>query len=186
MKNNEKFIIWDSEAWIENFNDWKESYIDVCEANEIDIDPENITEDEVNRYAIETNNDYLNCERMNLDIDIPNGIIAIADVGKWCGRVSGYKEIGNNIADCLYTDMDIAQWYVDPWGVFRGYMADHDGQTFVVYRAWKDNVTEEQKERVLEGIYNGGVSERTLRRYTRNIGVDIVQVYGWKIRGCNS
>ena len=182
MKNNEKYIIWNSEAWMDNQEDWKESYIDTCEANEIDIDIENITEDDIFNYAQELNNDYLNDERENLDIEIPNGIIALADIGRWNGRVNGYKEIGTNIADCLYSNMDMVEWYVDPWGVFRSTMADHDGMTFVVYRAWKDDVTEEQKERILDGIYYGGVSERTIRRYTRNIGKDIANVYGWKVR----
>lgn len=186
MKNNEKYIIWNSDAWMENFEGWKESYIEICEANEIEIDIESISEDDIYFYAQELNNDYLCDERMNLNIELPNGIIALADIGRWNGRVNGYKEIGTNIADCLHSEMDTVEWYVDPWGVFRATMADHDGMTFVVYRAWKDGVTEEQKERVLDGIYNGDISERTIRRYTRNIGIDIAEVYGWKVRGCNA
>ena len=183
MKNNEKYVIWSSDAWLEDFEDWKKSYIDSCEANDIEIDIDNISEAKIYEYAQDLNYDYLSDEKMNLDIKVPNGILALADIGRWNGRVNGYKEIGTNIADCLHSEMDMAEWYVDPWGVFRATMADHDGMTFVVYRAWKDGVTEEQKERVLDGIYCGGVSERTIRRYTRNIGKDIANVYGWKVRG---
>lgn len=182
MKNNEKHIIWNSDAYLDNYESWKEDYIEFCESNEIEIDIDNISEEKVLEYAYELNYEYLKDERANLNIRYPNGIIALADIGRWNGRVNGYKEIGTNIADCLYSEMDMVEWYVDPWGVFRATMADHDGMTFVVYRAWKNGVTEEQKERVLNRIYFGGVSERTLRRYTKNIGKNIADVYGWKVR----
>ena len=176
-----EYIVWDSDIWMDNLEDWKESYIETCEANEIEIDIENITENDIFDYAQEMNNNYLDDERANLNIEIPNGIFAIADIGLWNGRVTGYKEIGNNISDCLYSDTDCAKWYVDNHGVFHARFADHDGSTFAVYKAWKDNVTEEQKEHLLDNIYNGICTKRMLRRYTNNIGGKIANVYGWKV-----
>ena len=46
------------------------------------------------------NHDYLEDERVNLNIQLPQPIICIADLGRWNGRFSGYKEIASgNIRD---------------------------------------------------------------------------------------
>ena len=173
MKNNVKHLIWSS--WI-NEDDWRDDIKEECELNGVEYD-----EDGLYYMAYELNSHYLEDERMNLDIDIPNGIIAIADLGLWFGRRTGYKEIGNNIADCLYYDTDDAEFWVDSHGVFHAAMYDHDGTSYVVYKAWKDGVTEEQKENVWSALYFGKCTNRMLRRYTRNIGGDIAKVYGWNV-----
>lgn len=173
MKNNVKRIIWTS--WI-NEDDWREGIKEECEANGEEYD-----EDGLYYRAYELNNMYLEDERINLNINIPNGIIAVADIGRWNGRFTGYKEIGYNVSDCLYYSTDDAEFWVDSHGVFRSAMYHHDGTNYVVYKAWKDNVTDEQKENVLYAIYSGKCTERMLRRYTRNLGGDIAKVYGWNV-----
>ena len=48
-------------------------------------------------------------------------------LGRWNGRFSGCREIASgNIADCLYTDMDYATWYVDKNGDLRCDAVHHD------------------------------------------------------------
>ena len=172
MKNN-KYIVWTS--WI-NEDDWRDAIKEDCEANDVEYE-----EDSLYYMAYELNNSYLEDERMNLDIDIPNGIIAIANLCLWSGHRIGYKEIGENISDCLYYDTNEAEFWVDSHGVFHASMSHHDGTNYVVFKAWKDGVTEEQKENVLDALYNGRCTERMLRRYTRNLGEDIAKVYGWKV-----
>ena len=173
MKNTVKHIIWSS--WI-NEDEWRDNIKDECEENGIEYD-----EKELYRMAYELNSDYLEDERINLDIDIPSGIIAIADLGLWNGRHTGYKEIGNNISDCLYYNTDEAEFWVDVHGVFHASMSHHDGTNYVVFKAWKDGVTDEQKENVMDAICCGQCTERMLRRYTRNLGGDIAKVYGWRV-----
>lgn len=173
MKNNIKYIIWSS--WIDE-DDWRDAIKEDCEENGIDYD-ENI----LYYMASKLNNIYLEDERDNLNINISNGIIAIADLGLWFGRRTGYKEIGNNIADCLYYDTDNAEFWVDSHGVFYAAMYDHDGTSFVVFKAWKDGVTDEQKENVMDALYCGKCTNRMLRRYTHNLGGDIAKVYGWNV-----
>lgn len=151
MKNNTKHIIWSSRI---NEDDWWDDIKEECELNGVEYD-----ENGLYYMAYELNDHYLKDERANLDIDIPNGIIAIVDLGLWFGRRSGYKEIGNNIADCLY----------------------YNTNDFVVFKAWKDGVTDEQKENVMDALYCGKCTNRMLRRYTRNIGEDIAKVYGWNV-----
>lgn len=41
----------------------------------------------------ERNSEYLDDERMNLDIQLDKPILVIVDLGLWNGRYSGYKEI---------------------------------------------------------------------------------------------
>ena len=61
----------------------------------------------------ETNADYLSDERVNLNIQLSQPILVIADLGLWNGRRMGYKEIpSGNIRDCLsggydYTSLTI-------------------------------------------------------------------------------
>ena len=83
MKNTVKHIIWS--AWI-NEDDWRDDIREECELNDVEYD-----EDSLYYMAYELNSHYLEDERMNLDIDIPNGIIVIADLGFWFGRRTGYK-----------------------------------------------------------------------------------------------
>ena len=76
-------------------------------------------------YYYEYMSDWIDIERVNLDIQT-NGIIAIADLGLWNGRRTGYKEVGDNISDCLYTDCGYAEWYVDSYGRFCCDATHHD------------------------------------------------------------
>ena len=127
-------------------------------------------------FFFEEQNANIACERENLNIKT-NGIIAIANIGLWNGRRTGYKEVGDNISDCLYTDCDYAEWYVDSYGRFKCDETHHDGTNHIIYKEWKDGVTEEQKEMVLDKIYMGTCTERILRRYTNNLGTDQRHLY---------
>lgn len=58
----------------------------------------------------------------------------------------------------------------------------HDGTHYLLYRAWKKGVTDEQKKNVLDGLYFGTISQRAVRRYTEGIGKYIAEVYGWRVK----
>lgn len=141
---------------------------------------ENYNEEPEWEYYIEYMNDWIKNEKMVLDIET-NGILAIADLGLWNGRFIGYKKVGDYISDCLHTSCDYAEWYVDSYGHFCCNETHHDGTNHIIYKEWKDGVTEEQKEMVMNKIYFGTCTERILRRYTQNLGYKIANVYGWKL-----
>ena len=102
----------------------------------------------------ELNADYLDDERTNLNIQLSQPILVIADLGRWNGRVMGYKEIpSGNIQDCLYSDTDYSTWYMDKLGDLRCDAVHHDG---VATRA-------------------------DITRLTRRLGDEIARVYGWEI-----
>lgn len=144
------------------------------------------SEDELYSMMYETNVEYLEDERENLDIRVPDGIIAIADLGLWNGGRMGYKEMGEYISECLYgtvNGMSYCTWYVDDLGDFACEEAHHDGTNHYIYRAWKPGVTYDQQDALLNKIYYGTATRKDITRYTRRLGDDIAEVYGWNIRG---
>ena len=145
-----------------------------------------ITEDKAYQIMLETNDEYFNDERMNLDIQLNNDIIIIADIGRWNGRFSGYKMIeSGNIRDCLEfsKDCDYAEWHVDTYGNLRSTQHHHDGTHYLLYRAFKDDVTDEKKELLQSKIYNRTCKPSDISRYTYRLGDHIGDVYSWKFAG---
>ena len=171
----ERHIVWSNMNL--DVDDWIEEYMD-CHGVD---DPD---EYEVYEYMVEINSLYLDDERINLDREVPRPIIAIADLGLWNGRVSGYKELNsNNIKDCLsgFDSCEYHEWYVDKHGDFRCVAAHHDGTNYILYRAYRDDATDEQIEEFLDKIYNGNATQEDIDATTRRLGDVIADVYGWNI-----
>ena len=138
------------------------------------------SENELYQLMLEQNDSYLDDERVNLNIQMSGPILVIADLGRWNGRFSGYKEIpSGNIRDCLYSDTDYSTWYVDRLGDLRCDAIHHDGTDHYLYRAYKSGVTEAQIDRLKEKIYDGIATRADITRITRRLGDDIGKVYGW-------
>ena len=103
-----KHIIWSNINL--DIDDWRD---DILEEHP------DYSEDECYRVMVELNDMYLDDERLNLN-KVVGPILVIADLGRWNGRFSGYKEIpSGNIADCLYCECDYMEWYVED-GDMRG------------------------------------------------------------------
>lgn len=175
-RTNDRRIVWsDLNLDIE---DWREGYKEYLEANELELDPDD--EQAIYEWMVETNEEYLSDERMNLDIQLSQPIIIIGDLGRWNGRVMGYKMIDSgNIKDCLYSDTDFTEWYVDRYGDLRADAAHHDGTNYYLYRVFKEGVTESQIERLQEKIYMGKATRADITRVTKRLGDEIGRVYGW-------
>lgn len=168
----EKYIIWDSNP---DFEDWKddlrEEYPDV-------------SEDELRRIMYETNNEYLDDEKENCKgISLPNGICAVADLGLWYGRRSGITELQfDSVSDCfrsfVHGQSDLCI-YVDEEGELRIREDHHDGTNYYWFRAWKPDVTQEQKDSLQDMVYSQQEYEKILRQLTYRLGDLIGDVYGW-------
>lgn len=136
-------------------------------------------EDRLMQRYIEENDEMLEAERIHLDIQYDQPIIIIGDLGLWNGRAHGYKDISSgNIKDCLYSDTDMTEWYLDEKGDLRAEAAHHDGTNYYLYRVFKDNVTEDQIEDFKDKIYHGTLTEKDIDKYTHRLGDDIAGVYG--------
>ena len=109
-------------------------------------------------------------------------LIAIADLGRWNGRFSGYKEI-KSLDSVLYSSCDYERVYVDSNGDLRKEETHHDGSNSILYRYWKEGLTDEQKENFMSKIYNGECTQRDITRYTRKAGLGIANACGWTVKG---
>lgn len=120
----DRHIIWSDMSL--DPDDLRDGYKEFLEINELDDDPND--ENELYQWMVETNEEYLADERTNLNIQLSQPIIVIGDIGRWNGRVMGYKMIDSgNIKDCLYSDTDFTEWYVDKYGDLRADAVHHDG-----------------------------------------------------------
>lgn len=170
----EEHIIWDSSP---DFDDWeddlREEYPDASEEELVNI-------------MYETNNDYLDDERANLrDIEVPNGIFAVAELGLWNGHFSGvlpHEQEPESVSDCLKSyvsgDSELTI-YVDEDGDLRIREAHHDGTNYYLFRAYRPEATEEQKEALWDLAHTGQEYESLMEQLTYRLGDLIGDVYGW-------
>jgi hypothetical protein len=166
----EKYMIWSNIDL--DYEDWKA---------DLESEYPDMNEDEQRDLMYEINDSYLDDERLNLDIQCPRGIIVIGDLGRWHGRVSGYKMIeSGNIKDCLYSNNDdYIEWYVDKDGEMRGTGHHHDGTNHYLYRAVRENATDDQVSTLQDCIYMGKATEKDIESVTERLGDKIGAVYGW-------
>lgn len=130
----------------------------------------------------ELNADFLNDERRNLDIPLPQPILVIGDLGLWHGRVKGCKLLrSGNIRECLFSKADMAEWYVDRNGDLRADAIHHDGTNHYLYRVFKRGVTDAQIENLQDKIYCRRATRADITRVTQRLGDSIAAVYGFRI-----
>lgn len=168
---NDRFVIW-SDIDLD-LDDWRESLEELYP---------NYPEDELYAIMVKTNSVNLEDERANLNIQLSQPILVVADIGRWNGRFSGYAEIkSGKICDCLYSEMDMCEWYVDKYGDLRADAVHHDGRNHYLYRVYKDTATDCQIENLKAKIYDGKATRADITRVTRRLGDDIAAVYGFTI-----
>ena len=123
QEQNDRHIIWSDISL--DLDDWRESLEELYPG---------YSDDELYDIMVKSNAENLYDERVNLNIQLSQPIIVIGDLGRWNGRVSGYKMIDSgNIKDCLYSDTDYTEWYVDKYGDLRADAVHHDGTNHYLY-----------------------------------------------------
>lgn len=173
-----KNIIWSN--YNLNLADWCNSIKEMWEIN--GIDPSTKREEDYIDEMYLLNSEYLNDERRNLDIMTAGRIIAIADIGTWNGRKTGYKLFDrHNIKACLSFESgcDYGMWWVDSFNNLRSMQTHHDGTNYILYREIKPEVTSDQLDCFCWRIYRGIATSKDITKYTRSLGKTIKNVYGW-------
>ena len=157
----EKHVIWSN--YDLDYEDWRD---------DLEAEYPELSEEERISLMYEINGDYLDDERMNLNVQLSQPILVVGDLGLWNGRRMGYKEIpSGNIRDCLYGDTDYSTWYVDRLGDLRCDAIHHDGTNHYL----------SQIELLKEKLYRGTATRADITRVTRRLGDDIAKVYGFSI-----
>lgn len=166
-----KHVIWSNTDL--NLEDW---------IDDLKAEHPNLTEEEYYSMMVDTNAEYLNDERSNLNIQCGSSILAIADIGRWNGRFPGYRIIeSGKISDCLDCPFDYAEWYVDEEGEFRSSQIHHDGTNYLYYRKFKEGVSDYDRDDLIADIYDGKATQEQIDKLTEKLGRTIADVYGWEI-----
>lgn len=155
-----------------NIDEWRDGYLEFCDFN-------NITPGDdyaLLEWATDTNFLYLDDENENLNKTIDGDIIVIADLGRWNGRVNGYKICNNNLNAIL----NVNDPYFEIYGDGRDIVAvgnHHDGTNYYIFRAIRPD---RNIDNFLSAIYNNEpISRAKLNYYTRSIYNDVANIYGW-------
>lgn len=186
-----KHIIWSSDI---NLDDWKNYITENVRPNFPEADDQDIDTfidkhfSECYQSVSDTNNDYLDDVIANLGgIDVEGDIIVIGDLGTWHGRVEGFKYEGNNINSIFHSNVngqsDIT-FYVEKEGRtldLKAREAHHDGVNHYLYREIKPNISDAQREKFENLLYEGKADYATIAKYTRPLGQEVQKVYGFKL-----
>lgn len=164
-------VLWSSEI---DFDAWRDDYRE----NYPDA-----TDDEIDEMISDQNFDDLVVERGILNINLPESIIVIADLGLWDGRRTGYRELPGNIAKCLDTSVSSsygATWYLDKRNDLVCDDMHHDGTNHYLYRTWKKTATQQQRANLISKIMTGEtITRRDITRLTERLGDAICAAHRW-------
>lgn len=159
--------IWNSEQRLEDCTEFVEEECAGCSETE--------------QYAriYEMNDELLEDERANFRVISVGDVIVIARIGVWNGIINGYKYLHGTLANVLYSDADEAHWFVDSHGDLICMEYHHDGHNMLLYREFKDNVSDLQRELFTKKILDGTVKRCDITKYTTRLGDKIANLYGW-------
>lgn len=169
-------LIWESNPTMTD-NDWSFYRNEYPELNNAEIE----------QLFADDNSERLNDERTNLShITVPNGILGFGRLGLWNG--SPFAVLPDDVAtvsDCLRgfvrgaSELTIR---VDEKGDLQVTESHHDGTNRYTFRAWREHITETQKNNIRARITAGDTDEKLqdlIYRYTYRLGDIIGDVYGW-------
>lgn len=162
-----KHILWSSDI---ELKDWE---------NDIKEYMPNASEQEIYEEIIRVNESYLDELRSAFNKKLNEQIVIIAELGLWNGKKSGYKLLSNNLKDCFYGDTENSEWYVDGYNDLRCVSNHHDGTNLLLYRVFKDNLSELTKDHFLYNVSRGIVTRKDITRYTTSLGKYFKEYYGW-------
>lgn len=166
-----KKIIFTNDYWNLDTNMIVEDY---CNCNDININElSDFAKDNIINNDIES---WYDAEKLNLDIQLDDDVLAIADLGLWNGRTSGYKLLGNNLNEILNVNGDVIEIYAENRNI-KAKAEHHDGVNYILFRKIRDG---RDIEKLLARIYeNKPISPSLLNYYTESLYPEVKSIYGW-------
>lgn len=166
-------MIWTSDT---DFEDWKDG---------LKENYPNLSDDELRVMMDEANAEYLEDEKMNLDIQLPRPIVVVATLGLWDGRRTAVGTNGGwrNLNHCLEIQCEStldAEFFVDDNGDFCSVERHHDGANCFTFRMWREGITDVQKELFTYRALRGILSKKDYDIFTERLGDYAADVYGWR------
>lgn len=178
---NKKYVIWSDMNLLDDdrVQDTKEMLMETLEEDEI-------TEETIMQAIFDDSELSFDDEVGNLRHakEAEGEIVAIASLGRWNGRKSGYRLLGSmNLSACMTGVMryDFNEWFVDEKGDLRSTHIHHDGTNTILYRSFKKGLTYEQVDTFLKAIYNDELEDGMIDEYTESVGVAVADLYGWEV-----
>lgn len=134
------------------------------------------SENEVSDFACEELYDFLN--------DFEDDYIVIADLGFWDGRRNGYRAL-NKLSELFNLEYDYITIYIEN-NDLKATVSHHDGHHNLIIRRWKENITEETKEKVLSNwirpLDYTNIRDLTIfNNCTAKIGKEIYKTSPWGV-----
>lgn len=174
-----KRIIYSTNSW--DFEEAKKDYKDFLEDNEYENINELLKDDNnIYDYINEINRHNWDDIQGELNKEIDNEIIAIASLGLWNGKTTGYKllETGN-LKEILFsfTNCDDIEFYTENRKVY-GVGYHHDGRNYAEFRKIKNGLSQNQYDKLLNSIYYDKDSSKYIKMYTTSIYKDIKNIIG--------
>lgn len=167
-----KHIIYDN---YEDFDTMDNTKQQISERQEIPI--EEVTEQMVYDEWGEQLDFWFSDEQENLNEQLEGDIIAIADLGLWNGRFSGYKILGNNLNEIMsFGNHDYIKIYSDGYNI-RKESSHHDGTNHILFRMVRND---RNIDHFTDMIYNKKpITKNMLNYYTKSIEKNVRNIYGW-------
>lgn len=143
-----------------------EQWNEIAKENNYDID-DYAMRTEIDCEYFEDELEYVNTLLSN--IDEKENIVIIGDLGLWNGRVTGYKVISNDARDIL-TSIGNDNYPIiklNNKNELYGEVSHHDGTNYYRFRVWRAGLSDSQKDKFLNLIYNQEVEEKDIVKYTK-------------------
>jgi hypothetical protein len=156
--------------------DFEEMRKEISENNDVPV--EDISDEAVWDYISHSVENWYDDERLNLNQELDNFVICIADLGLWNGRRSAYKLLGKNLNSILYNTGDSYEVYVED-GEVMARDSHHDGTNYYNWRVLKSGLSNVKVNDLLDSIVEGDAEEK-IRKYTKSLAPYVKRIYGFK------
>lgn len=120
---------------------------------------------------------YFDDEVNNLNKELKNKILVIAELHLWNGIRSGFKIIDSqNLNAIMYVGQGERKKVYVKGGDIIMEDSHHDGTNIYTFRLIKDM---DKIHNLTDKIYNNNFSSKDISRYTKSLGNLVREIYGW-------